>query len=675
MADGSSHFLPFDQELVVDLFAGGGGASMGIGRAYREPDIAVNHNAIAVAVHRANHPNTRHLIEDVFKVDPLTVTGGRPVGLLWASPDCRHHSKAKGGAPRNKRIRGLAWIVVLWGLETHPRLIDMENVEEFIDWGPLDDAGHPDRTRKGETFRAFIAAMTTGLAADHPAMAEIVEFLGSATHVPALVRGLGYRADWREVRACDKGAPTIRKRLIIKFRRDGKPITWAPDSHAKGGAGGLAPWRPAAECIDFNLPAQSIFGRKRPLATNTCRRVAKGLWRYVLAAERPYIVHSIELEPTHDYSCFPDRRPVTRPNNRKLGPRGGHVSPVPSDCRRQEGRVLSAAGVQRRDGGARVDRAAPSDTGLAAYLTEHANASSQRTFPADEPLRTQVAQVKGGHFSVVAAHVTKFRANSIGSAIDEPLHTITAGGDMKRPAGAAHAMGLVSAGFMVTNTSGHPGSRMVDPLRTVTTGGHHAAVTAHFLEQANGGFYDGDGRGPDAPMSTVCTAGANQRLVSAFLVKYYRGDGQWQDCADPMHTIPTKDRMGLVSVVKIRADLLPPELMAAAKRCAHFLHEHLPEHFPEPADAVLVDGYILTDITLRMLVPAELARAQGFHDGYILDRGLFETTPGSGTYEWRPISKTDQVRLIGNSVCPDVAESEVRNDLAELIDLYQRIAA
>lgn len=594
MADGSSYALPLGQELVVDLFAGGGGASMGIGAAYREPDIAVNHNAIAVAVHRANHPNTRHFTEDVFDVDPLACTGGRPVGLLWASPDCRHHSKAKGGAPRNKRIRGLAWIVVRWALATHPRQINLENVEEFVDWCPLDDDGAPIKARRGETFRAFIAAMTTGLAADHPAMAEIVEFLGSDVHVPSLVRGLGYRADWREIRACDHGAPTIRKRLYVKFRRDGKPITWARPTHAKDGAGGLRPWRTAAECIDFSLDARSIFDRPRPLAANTCRRVARGLWRHVLAAERPYIV-------------------------------GGN----------------------------------------AAFLTEHANASGPRTFAADEPLRTQVAQVKGGHFSV-----------------DEPVHTITAGGDMKRPAGAAHTMGLVCATMVQTGYGERAGQapRVLDlgkPLGTAVAGGQkHALVQAHFLEQANGGFYDGDGRGVEQPMSTICTAGANQRLVSAYLVKYYGTGGQWNDLHEPMHTLPTKDRMGLVQVVKVRADLgLPPDVLARARRCAHFMHEHLPEHFPEAVDAILVGGYVLTDITLRMLAPEELARAQGFHAGYILDRGLFETAPGSGVYEWRPISKTDQVRLIGNSVCPDVAEAEVRVDLEPLISLYGKLAA
>ena len=643
MADGGSRALPFDQELVVDLFAGGGGASTGIARAYREPDVAVNHDEIAIAVHRANHPTTEHYIRDVFEVDPLTATRGRPVGLLWASPDCRHHSKAKGGKPRSKRIRGLAWVILRWALATNPRMIEMENVEEFLDWGPLDDAGHPLKARKGETFRAFVAAMTTGLAVDHPAMAEIIEFLGPDAPIAALVRGLGYACDHREIRACSKGAPTIRKRLVVKFRRDGRPITWSKDTHGKPGspdvlAGRLQPYRTAAECIDWSLPAKSIFARKKPLAHNTCRRVAKGLWRYVLDCPTPFIV------------------PLR-------GTSAAHTSAHGLDA------PLSTI----TGGGTHHALVTP-------FLTEHANASNQRVFPADEPLRTQVAQVKGGHFSLVApslitigygervgqaprvlylhaplgtvvaggikhalvaAHITKFRGGSVGHGVDEPLHTITAGGNMARPAGAAHAMGMVSA----------------------------------FLEQANGGFYDGDGRDLHDPLSTICTSGANQRLVSAYLVKYYREGGQWQGCGEPMHTVPTKDRMGLVQVVKVSPDILAPELRERAKAVADFLHEFLPEHFPEPADMVLLGGYVLADITLRMLVPRELARAQGFDDSYIIEKGLFETVPGSGVYEWRAITKTQQVRLIGNSVCPDMAAAEIATDLAPLIELYAKAAA
>lgn len=603
MPDGShSGALDFGPELVVDLFAGGGGASTGIARAYREPDVAVNHDAIAVAVHRANHPNTEHFQADVFEVDPLVATRGRPVAILWASPDCRHHSKAKGGRPRSKRIRGLAWVVVRWALAAKPRLIEMENVEEFRWWGPLDAAGNPIKEREGETFDAFIAAMTTGLDIDHPAMAEIIEFLGSAVPTAALVRGLGYVADWREIRACKKGTPTIRKRLVIKFRRDGRPITWSKDTHgapdsAEVKAGKLLPYRAAAECIDWTIAARSIFDRPRPLAANTCRRVAAGLWRYVLNCADPFIVPLRGTGPDH----LSTHR-LEEPLSTITGGGTHHALVVP-------------------------------------HLTEFANASGQRSWSVDEPLRTQCANVKGGHFALVAA-------------------TMAQTGWGERDGQAPRALDVRK------------------PLGTIVAGGcKHAVVQAAFLEQANGGFYDGDGRSAAEPVSTICTSGASQRLVTAYLVKYYREGGQWQACDEPMHTIPTKDRMGLVQVVHVRTDIIDAALLARAKQCAAFLHQYLPEQFPEPADLVLVGDHVLVDITLRMLVPRELARAQGFADSYVIEWGLFETAPGSGVYERRPISKTDQVRLIGNSVCPDMAAAEVANDLAPLIELYARAAA
>lgn len=643
MADGTA-FLNFDQELVVDLFAGGGGASTGIARAYREPDVAVNHNAIAIAVHRANHPHTEHHQTDVFEVDPIAATRGRPVGVLWASPDCRHHSKAKGKAPRSKRIRGLAWVVVRWALATSPRVIEMENVEEFVNWCPLDDTGSAIAERKGETFRAFIAAMTTGLAADHPAMAEIVEFLGASAPVAALVRGLGYTADWREIRACDKGAPTIRKRLVVKFRRDGKAITWSADTHgapdSKAVASGkLKPYRTAAECIDFGLPARSIFGRKKPLAANTLKRIAKGMWRYVLNCPQPFIVPLRGTSEAHTST-----HGIDKPLSTITGGGTHHALVTP-------------------------------------YLTEHANSSSQRVFPADEPLRTQVAQIKGGHFSLVAPTLVQTgygeREGQEPRALDigKPLGTVVAGG-------VKHALSSACL-IAAAHGEGKPGGvkrwgagckSAQAPLNTVTASGGHAVMQAHFLEQANGGFYDGDGRDVRDPVSTICASGANQRLVSAYLVKYYGEGGQWQGCDEPMHTVPTKDRMGLIQCVQVPADTLAPDLRGRAKAVADFLHEYLPEHFPEPADMVLLGGYVLADITLRMLVPRELARAQGFLDSYIIDRGLFETAPGSGEFEWRPITKTDQVKLIGNSVCQDMAEAEVANDLADLIEFYARAA-
>lgn len=609
MADGS-HTLPLDlgQELVVDLFAGGGGASLGIARAYRHPDVAVNHNPIAIAVHQANHPDTLHYTCDVFEVDPLEATQGRPVGVLWASPDCRHHSKAKGGKPRSKKIRGLAWVVIRWAAACKPRLIHLENVEEFADWGPLDKEGKPCPMRKGMTFRRWVRQL----------------------------ENLGYRVEHRELVAADYGAPTIRKRLYVIARCDGRPIVWPKPTHAKGGAGGLKPWRAAAECIDWTLPARSIFGRERPLAANTCRRIAKGLWRFVLTAAEPFIVHGASGAPRA-------QQPLHDPANN------------------------AGVATGSRNGSASESVTPGSHSRLSPFLTEHANASNQRVFSAGEPLRTQVAQVKGGHFALVAGHITKFRANSVGSDLADPMHTVTAGGDMKRPAGAAHAMGLVAATMVQTGYGEREGQapRALDlqaPLGTVVAGGvKHAVVQAAFLEQANTG---NQGRDVRSPLSTICTSGSHQQLVTAYMVKFYGNEKDGVCVREPAHTVTTKDRLGLVQVVQVPADVLSAELLDKARRCATFLHEHLPEHFREPADLVLVGDHVLVDITLRMLAPRELARAQGFPADYVIERGA----------DGRPITKTDQVRLIGNSVCPDVAEALIRANAADLIRQYERVA-
>ncbi len=583
--------LPFEKELVVDLFAGGGGASTGISRAYREPDVAVNHNPIALAVHRANHPQTDHYVADVFEVDPVLATRGQPVGILWASPDCRHHSKAKGAAPRDRKVRGLAWVVIRWAFATRPRLLFLENVEEFCDWGPVDDDGQPIKSEKGRTFRALIAALSTGMPADHPDMAEIMESIGEFVPMASLVRGLGYNVEWRERIAANAGAPTIRKRLYLVARSDGKPIVWpAPVRHKKP-VGKQLPWRGAAECIDWNNVGKTIF-RDRPMAANTMRRVAKGCWRHVLTSSTPFIVPMRGTSPSHTSSHG----------------MGEALS------------TISAGGNHH----ALVEPA------LASFLTECANGSSQRNFDAEEPLRTQVAQVKGGHFAMVAAHLTAFGQNAIGCSPAEPTQTVMAG---------ATRHGIVSA----------------------------------FFEQANGGFYDGDGRAAHDPLSTICQSGANQRLVSAYLVKYYGNEKDGIALTEPMHTLPTKDRVALIEVVQV-PDNLSCEQMEGARRCAAFMHEYLPEHFKDPAEMVLVDGYVLVDITLRMLQPPELKRAQGFPESYIIDRGLF-VDPETRAEEWRDINKTDQVRLIGNSVCPDEAEALVRANAADLIALYMKLAA
>jgi DNA (cytosine-5)-methyltransferase 1 len=429
-------------ELIVDSFAGGGGASLGIELALgRSPDIAINHDREAIALHAANHPTSRHFAEDVWQVDPVEATGGRPVGLMWLSPDCKHFSKAKGGKPVSPRVRGLAWVAVRWASSpVAPRVIVLENVEEFQTWGPvLRETGRPCPERRGETFRRFVGKL----------------------------RRLGYAVEWRELRACDYGAPTSRKRLFLVARCDGEPIRWPVPTHGKGRA---LPWRTAAECIDWSIPCPSIFGRTRPLAENTQRRIAAGIRRFVLDTARPFIVQ--------------------------------------------------------------VQNASSGDAPIAL----------------DAPMRTITAHPKGGGFALVAAFIARHFTGVVGADLRSPVPTITA----------------------------------ID---------HHALVTASLAREDR------------------------REQVRAFLVAYYGNERDGGSLFDPMRTVTSKDRLGLVNV-----------------------------HGEE---------YVIADIGMRMLAPRELYRAQGFPDSYRIDV----------THDGRSLSKTAQVRMCGNSVCPPVAAAIVRANL------------
>lgn len=544
------NFNLFD-EIVVDNFAGGGGASTGIKMALgRSPEIAINHDPDAIAMHTVNHPSTEHYCESVWDIVPRDVVAGRPVGLVWLSPDCKHFSKAKGSTPVSKKIRGLAWVALRWAAQVRPRVIMLENVEEFQTWGPLivDKEGNsrPDPAKKGRTFNSFINAL----------------------------RRQGYKVEWRELRACDYGTPTIRKRLFLIARRDGAAIVWpkpthgAPDS-AEVKAGKLLPWLTAADIIDWSISCPSIFERKRPLAENTMRRIAKGLERFVINAAEPFIVKCNHTSTRTAYDCF-----------------------------RGQGINEPLQTITQTPGFAVVQPT------FAPFITEHANASHQRNMPADEPLRTICAQVKGGHFALVSPVIARQFGRSVGQSIEEPLGTVMAKADKSQ---------LVTA-FLAKHYTGVVGAELTKPLPTVTTVDHNALVTSH-LVKLRGTCQDG--QPVTDPMPTVTAGGLHVGEVRAFLLKYY-GNDSTIPCSEPLHTVTTRDRFGLVTVRG--------------------------------------EDYQIVDIGMRMLEPHELFAAQGFPADYVI----------ANDANGKKFTKTAQVARCGNAVCPPLAAALVRANLPEM---------
>ncbi len=540
------------REIIVDNFAGGGGASTGIELATgRSVDIAINHDPDAIAMHKTNHPTTEHYAESVWDINPREVVKGRAVALVWLSPDCKHFSKAKGGKPVEKKIRGLAWVAVRWAATVKPRVIMLENVEEFQTWGPL-NGDKPCQKRKGRTFKSFINAL----------------------------KRQGYQVDWKELRACDFGAPTIRKRLFLIARRDGQPITWPKPTHGAPDslpvkAGKLLPYRTAAECIDWSIPCPSIFDRKRPLAENTMKRIARGIQKFVLDNPEPFIVKCNHTSTKTVYDCF-----------------RGH-------------------GINEPLG---TITASPGFAVVQPFITEHANASNQRNMPIDEPLRTQCAAVKGGHFAMVAPFITKFRNGSTGFPVAEPMHTICAGGEAKRP-GTAITQGLVTAHLSPQYGGGYQGAGqpLFKPVPTVTGIDHNALVTSNLIKLRGTNI----GSKTDEPVPTITAGGLHIGEVRAFILKYY-GTNIGHKVDEPLQTITAKHRFGLVTVKG--------------------------------------ETYQIVDIGMRMLQPHELFKAQGFPDDYIIDVDL----------NGKKYPKHKQVARCGNAVPPPFAEYLVKANLPEM---------
>jgi DNA (cytosine-5)-methyltransferase 1 len=508
-----------DRELVIDSFAGGGGASLGIAWALgRGPDVAINHDAAAIAMHAANHPETRHVSEDVWKTAPRQVTRGRPVGLLWASPDCKHFSRAKGGKPVEKRIRSLAWVVVRWADQCRPRVVILENVREFAEWGPLvprwscaacgwkGTEGQavlarkrrrcprcesvrlaesrdlvPDPSRKGLTFRRWVGRL----------------------------KALGYAVEWRVLNAADYGAPTHRRRLFLVARCDGKPIVWPEPTHGdpkKLASPGLfaevrQPWRTAAECIDWSLPCPSIFltrqegravGVNRPLAENTLRRIALGIKRYVLDAPRPFLVVCNHGGPEF--------------RGQDLG------GPLPTIAASRDAHGLVAAtliqtGYSERSG------------------------QSPRTLDLGKPMGTAVGGVKQ---ALVTSFLAPMTHDNRAVPPGEPLPTITT---------QYNRCPLVAA-FLAKHYGGQVGQRAGAPLPTTVSRGTQTQVVAANLIHLNNNT---NPSGVGAPLHTATGAGNHAALVYSFLIRYF-GTSIGQHLAEPLYTVTGKDRFGYVTV-------------------------------------------------------------------------------------------------------------------------------
>lgn len=626
------------QSLIVDNFAGGGGASTGIEAALgRAVDIAINHDEEAIRMHEVNHPGTHHIRNNIWQVDPRDVVKGRPVQLAWFSPDCKHFSKAKGGKPREKSIRDLAWVVVLWAQRVAPDVILLENVEEFRTWGPLDDEGKPIKERAGETFEKWCKSL----------------------------RQAGYKLQFRELRACDYGAPTIRKRFFMIARRDGLPIAWPEPTHGKPGSpevlsGKRLPWRTAAEIIDWSIPCPSIFDRKKPLAEKTLRRIAHGIMKFVVNNPAPFIV------PLTHHQAGARGAGIDQPMATVTGAnRGEHAVVVPHVTKFRTGQVghavdeplhtVTANSFVKRPGGA-----APLGV-VEAALAPFASHAQQggRSRSVEDPLHTVTAS-DGDHNTVLAAHLVHCgngeREGQAPRALDveRPLNTVMAQRNNHGPVTA------LLQKFASGNAPTEPG----EPIQTIEGNAKHSVVVAH-LEQANGGPNNDRlaGRAADQPLSTATASGSQQRIVTSNLVKLRGTCAHGQPTDEPLHTVSA----GGTHMAEVRAFLLKYYGTDQDPQLGEPLHTvTTKDRYGIVTVTIGGEEYAIVDIGMRMLTPRELFAAQGFPADYIIDRDA----------EGRAITKTAQVAKCGNSVCPPIAEALVRAQFpAEAAQPARRAAA
>ncbi len=557
--------------LIVDNFAGGGGASCGIELATGRPvNIAINHDPDAIAMHKANHPYTEHYQESVWDINPIEICKGQPVGLAWFSPDCKHFSKAKGGKPVDKNIRGLAWIVLKWAGTVRPRVIILENVEEFQTWGPV-RKGKPVKSKQGETFEKWKSQLSA----------------------------LGYTIEQRELKACDYGAPTIRKRFFLIARCDGEPIMWPEPTHGPADSpevksGKRKPYRTAADCIDFTIPCKSIFDRKKPLAVNTQRRIARGLDKFVIKESKPFIlpigygersgqkprVHDIEkplptiVSSCKQYLCLPYLSSI-KFNNEPTA----ITNPLQTITAVNSHSLITPALIQ--------------------YHSETTKAEV-RGQSLDKPVMTVDSSPRYGLF---IPYLSKYFGGVIGADIQSPMPTVTA---------IDH--NALAMPFLTKYYSGKDQSFSCNsPLHTITAKDRISSCHAYLTILRN----NMECRSINDPLNTVTTSGAHFAYTKVYVKKYKQGCNlyNWSKVRELLNTYTDWN-------------LADNEIL--------IFNINGTEQF-------------IYDIGLRMLQPKELYKAQGFPDDYII-----ETDCNGKSYP-----KSKQVARCGNAVPPPFAKALV----------------
>lgn len=505
-------------ELIVDNFAGGGGASTGIELATGySVDIAINHDPEAIKMHKANHPNTKHYCEDVWQVDPVKACNGHPVALAWFSPDCKHFSKAKGGKPKDKFIRGLAWVACRWAGLVRPRVIMLENVEEFKTWGPLNRGHHPIKAKQGKTFEKFVQQLTD----------------------------LGYEVQFKELVAADYGAPTMRKRFFMIARCDGKPIVWPEPTHSPADSeevkkGLLKPYVGAYTQLDFSLPCPSIFDTSeeikekygiravRPLAQKTMDRIARGLKKFVLDNPEPFIIQ-----------C--NHGGERRPNDIR--------EPMPTITGKHGYGIVEPYMVQIGQTGFTKDRSKD----------------------VREPLTTIVSKNEHCLISptLIQYHSETSKDGVRGQTIEDPIMTVD----------SSNRYGLVTSFLHKYYDGGYKGAgeTVENPLPTVTAWDHNSVVTANLIQMNN----HCDGKDIRQPLPTITAGDGHFGEVRAFLIKYY-GQGTGQDLQEPLDTVPTHDRFGLVTIEGVDYQIVDIGLRMLEPRelygCQGFPDDYIIDH-------------------------------------------------------------------------------------------------